>query len=438
MDHQLIKELAKDHGLKVNDLLALARRNDPFYCGQESQKAWGKWFAELWEQFGYAKGVHLRRVHYRIVVNPEPILKPGDAVAYSNTEEDWKRLCYAGKWARYLGYVDIDAFVDRRNPEPVVLVHNSSEPELYVTSEDRVSIQLPEMPEFPGYELEDFVSDQKYHLELWCEKATVNDVLLPVCENYNLNLNTAKGEFSLTQVKNFLSRIQQTGRAARILYISDFDPAGQSMPVAVARKVEWILSRYELDIDVKLFPLVLTFDQCVKYRLPRAPMKETKSKNTGWDFRKEKFEERYGEGATELDALESSVPGELERIIVDAIQPYYDAGLDNRVSKVEEKLQQKLEGLQQDIYDRYAVRYQEADLLVSDIYDAAKDKAEKLTALVDNTWDEMEADLEAEMPDLDDYPLPEPEPAGDQMEPLFDSNRDYMEQLKHYKRFQGK
>jgi hypothetical protein len=234
MDHQLIKELAKEYGLRVDDLCALARRNDPFYCGQESQHEWAKWFGDLWKRFDYTKGVHLRKMHYRIYMNPEPILKPGGTVAYSNTEEDWaysnteedwaysnteedwKRLNYAAKWARYLGYVDIDAFDDRRNPEPLILVHNSPEPDLSVSSEDRVSIKLPEMPELPGYELEDFVSDQKYLLELWCEKTTMNDVLEPICNEHNLNLNTANGEFSITQVRDFLYRVQETGRPARI------------------------------------------------------------------------------------------------------------------------------------------------------------------------------------------------------------------------------
>jgi hypothetical protein len=38
-------------------------------CGlyENTSKAMAKWFAELWRQFGYTTGVHLRRVHYQVI-----------------------------------------------------------------------------------------------------------------------------------------------------------------------------------------------------------------------------------------------------------------------------------------------------------------------------------------------------------------------------------
>ena len=41
-----------------------------------------------------------------------------------------------------------------------------------------------------------------------------------------------------------------------------------------------------------------------------------------------KFEARFGDGATELDALEALHPGELGRILVQEIERYYDATLE--------------------------------------------------------------------------------------------------------------
>jgi hypothetical protein len=38
----------------------------------------------------------------------------------------------------------------------------------------------------------------------------------------------------------------------RILYISDFDPAGAHMPVSVARKIEYLLRRDGHDLDIRL------------------------------------------------------------------------------------------------------------------------------------------------------------------------------------------
>jgi hypothetical protein len=85
-----------------------------------------------------------------------------------------------------------------------------------------------------------------------------------------------------------------------VIYISDFDPAGNGMPVSVARKIEHILRRDgHDDLDIRIDPLVLTAEQVERYRLPRIPIKET-------DARKRHFEARFGTGAVELDALEGA------------------------------------------------------------------------------------------------------------------------------------
>ena len=61
--------------------------------------------------------MHLRRVHYQILSNE---LKFADGTPYENTENYWSRLCSAGAAARILGLVDVEAFADRRNPDPVI------------------------------------------------------------------------------------------------------------------------------------------------------------------------------------------------------------------------------------------------------------------------------------------------------------------------------
>ncbi len=57
----------------MKKLLALSANNDPFYCGMLAQVDKAKWFAGLWEQFGYTSGVHLRRMHYQIVSQDPPV-----------------------------------------------------------------------------------------------------------------------------------------------------------------------------------------------------------------------------------------------------------------------------------------------------------------------------------------------------------------------------
>ena len=88
--YQFIKNLQqairKPNGRKstVKDLLVLAPQNDPFYAGNGVEGDKARWFAELWERFGYGSGAHLRRVHYRIVSEGN-IVKP-DGELYDNNK----------------------------------------------------------------------------------------------------------------------------------------------------------------------------------------------------------------------------------------------------------------------------------------------------------------------------------------------------------------
>jgi hypothetical protein len=45
-----IKQLANEQGMPVADLIALARQNDPFYCGSTGQVEKDRWFADLWQR----------------------------------------------------------------------------------------------------------------------------------------------------------------------------------------------------------------------------------------------------------------------------------------------------------------------------------------------------------------------------------------------------
>jgi hypothetical protein len=43
----------------VRELLVLAPGNDPFYKGTAAHQRDAEWLADLWERFGYTRGVHL-------------------------------------------------------------------------------------------------------------------------------------------------------------------------------------------------------------------------------------------------------------------------------------------------------------------------------------------------------------------------------------------
>jgi len=433
MDYEQLKDMAREKQCRITDLIALAPQNDPFYVGTSGDWEKGRWFADLWERFGYASGVHLRRVHYRLVSQDPPVMLP-NGVPYENTERCWGYLGAASKAARYLGLVDAEDFDDRRNPEPVIYADDAEvDPDLWIASGevnfwDR---RLPQLPDAPDYRLAGFTARQPYMLEVWCEKSTMNDVLIPLCEEYNANLLTALGEFSITAVLASVRRIAADGRPAALLYVSDFDPAGRCMPVSVARKLEYYLGKYAPGADVQLVPIALTEEQCIEYRLPRTPIKETELRRGG-------FEAQFGTGATELDALEALHSGSLAAIVRDALEAYRDPTLTDRVREVERDLRSEMEATRGAILEEHAAELeeirQEYEQLGADIGGRLADFHKRREVL----WRAISEQLEEQAPDIDAYPVPQPRYGAGLDDPLYSSARDYLEQMSVYKGFQGR
>ena len=164
----------------------------------------------------------------------------------------------------------------------------------------------------------------------------MDDVLVPLCRQYGAVLVTGAGFQSLSSVMQLLQRVDQAGKPARIFYLSDFDPAGDAMPVAIARQIEFHTPQHAPLADIKLTPLGLTREQVQHYGLPRIPTKET-------DTRKTNFEDRYGAGAVELDALEALYPGELATMVRTALDPYVDEALSDRLAEAEADAQNQVD-----------------------------------------------------------------------------------------------
>ena len=432
MDYESIKELAKRTGRRVTDLIALAAQNDPFYTGTPGERNLAEWFADFYHSnFNPGTRVHVRRCHYRIQALR---LELPNGKTYENTEECWNTLLMATKAARYLNLVPADAFEDRKNDDPFIGYGEDadSEPELSVyTNLYQGDLELPDFPLLPDYSLDSYRGVQPYHLELWCEKTTMNDILVPLCERYGMVLQTGAGELSITATKALADRIALRGKPARIFYISDYDPAGQSMPVAVARKLEFFMRSEEIEADVRLFPVVLTPEQVSQYSLPRTPIKES-------ERRKESFEARHGTGATELDALEALRPGELQRVLRRYIESYYDRTLEDRTIEARQVLERDLDTIRRGIIgrrnDQIAALRAEHAKLQADFGPRMQAYSERLQAV----WQAIDAEMEDQTPDLDDYPRPEAEEATELGDGLYNSERDYLDQIDAYKRFQGK
>jgi hypothetical protein len=192
--------------------------------------------------------------------------------------------------------------------------------------------------------------------------------------------------------------------------------------------------------------------------LPRIPIKES-------DKRKGHFEARYGEGATELDALEAIHPGELARIVKERVEVYRAPTRATRreIADVANELERHAIEVRQAVLGQHADeiehirsefnRMQETirphqDALAALVADYEARMAEHIEAInseVEQFYDlaepviaDIATDLEAEKPDPDDLEWLAGYAADESDEQLFQSERGYVEQIGFYKNHKGK
>jgi len=432
MNYESIKALSRNMrgtGITVNDLLALAYQNDPFYADLPCRRCDAEWFAEMWRKHINARGAHIRRIHYILVSSPH--LLPGGAAAYENTEACWHRLSAASRDARYLDLIPFDALVDMRNDEPMFFAFNpeldpkeqrSVWAEVSADAIDFSSLELPSTPSIGIGGLGERAARQDYVVEVWIEKSTQNDWLMPLCQRRGVNLAVGIGEQSETRSRELALRAAKYAVPVRVLYLSDLDPGGRSMPMAVARKVEFTIRKFGLDVDFQLIPVGLTPEQCDEYDLPRTPIKES-------ERRKDKFEETFGHGATELDALEALHPGAMGRILEAEIDNFLDPTLRRRVTAAFNEQSGPIVKIEAEIEAKYA---DEIEAIESDL-SSIDDQLQEVAGRAQELWDKMEEELEENCPDLSEVEIPRSEASGETNKfVLFDSKRDYLAQMDAY------
>jgi len=410
----------------IKDLIVLAPQNDPFYAGTEGQQAMAEWFADI---FGQSTGAHLRRIHYRRVARADVVR--ADGVLYENDANSWAYLNSASRFARYLGLVDPEDIVDRRNPAPNIYMAPGYgfEPEwsheLTTRRLDRICKSLGKdfhplvevETEVDGYLYEEAL--QPYHVEVWAEKTTMNDILVPLCSSLGANYVSGAGYQSITAMVSLQrDRVAGLEKPCRVLYVSDYDAAGRNMPKQMARQMEFWIERYASDHDIRVEPIVMTAEQAEDY--PKAP----------------------DSGAVELDAMEELSPGRLARIVSESVAQFRDEDLYRKVHENAREAQEivdkavldaiaseldgveRLKGEAEGIYERYRPRLED---LAAELNEELSPLDERLETIQQAIREKL-ATLNPNLP-----PLPEGEADPDDEGWLFDSRRDYFEQLRHYK-----
>ncbi len=396
MNYEIIKKIASEtKGLIVRNLLAMSPQTDPFYAGLDNRKESAEWFEKIFDEHG-GYGFHLRRLHYRIL---GLVTKP-DGSPYENNRKDWNYLLSGSANARHLGLVDYNDFVDRRNPPPKVIAEYSSDP-LY--SWYMSNGQTPDIDElYPsiGYNF-NYTQLRCHHIEIWAEKSTMDDILIPLCQKYNVQFISGAGYESLTHINSLLTRIVLNKKPCRIFYISDYDNAGQCMPRQVSRHLEFRILKESSEIDVRLKPIILLKEHVKKYDLPGAPDKKQ----------------------TELDALEALHPGEFEKIVRSYLDGYIDL---NDSSPVLEQLDSEEKGqndyIREEIKNKFGYEIESLDEEITDLRQRIEDFVEKEKLNYINV-NEISMPNSKNIVEDDDW--------------LFATGRDYVGQLQKYKEFQS-
>jgi hypothetical protein len=451
LGYEALSQMARELGRPASTLTVLSPGADPFACGTPAHVAHAEWFAQLWREHMPTRGGHLRRLHYRLVVQASPIAMVSGA-PYQNTTLCWSTLKVAGKWARYLGLLDADDFDDKRPAVRRFFMDLDEGSEVTAALREPAkelgegfgSVWLiePRIPRLPVWEVAgERKVPQGYVLEIWVEKSDVEDVCLPLAAQYRMNYCGFNGQVGIKPCRELVERAEQSGRPIRVFYISDFDPQGESMPVAVARKVEFVLAERGLDLDIEVTPLALTKQQCVDLKLPRAPIKES-------DRGRGKFEERHGEGATELDALEALHPGTLHDLIEAEVLRYYDPTLEKRVKEQNQALADEVATLNESLIPGHEDELEALRKELDEIREKLKPIRKRLAPIKrqaeawrkrgEDLYRTIAEELRADEPDFSSVHWPEPAAADEHPDPLFDSTRDYLTQIDRFKLHQGK
>jgi hypothetical protein len=120
----------------------------------------------------------------------------------------------------------------------------------------------------------DLWADADAYVEVWCESRSIAGSILDLCQELAVSLYPAGGFSSITFAHEAAGFLEQevliTGKAAHVIYIGDYDPAG----VLIDRSLEAEFRQHvDADVDLTFYRLVITEAQIAEFDLPTKPRK---------------------------------------------------------------------------------------------------------------------------------------------------------------------
>ncbi len=388
------------------DLTVMSYQNDPYRYSTKLGHEKAKWFAEMVDRYVPAgRTIHIRGLHY--ILSDKGVYLPDGMECkcgkqYKNNNRFYVILGDLADAARWLDYIPFNRIVDHRNARPEIFTFEESgqpDPSLFCGHNIGPIEYLKPSVNCPAVE-----QRQPYHIVMVGEKSSLKDVLSPIAKDVRGELWLPTGELSNAMIWELEDKAADDGRPLILLYFSDLDPSGYTMPVTCARKLQALLEKNGHSFDIELYPVALSLKQVIEYGLPDTPLKETEK-------RREKWMAAMHHEQTEIDSLCALHPEIMEQIARDAVKPFFDFTLAGRVKEAQDawyaNANQKLQA-----HPRYleAVEYTRRA-------NAQYNDAAALLREVNSRSDALIADVLTQVPTLE---LPEPEITDEPAdEPLF-------------------
>lgn len=229
--------------------------------------------------------VSVRQAYYQLV----------KANVIENSDESYSRLVKLITNARLAGYLDWDAVEDRGRQ---VVDYQTWESPAQILQQATETFRI------------DKWADQGKHVEVMAEKAAVEGVLIPVCQEFDVPFHANKGYSSVSALYETGKRLQErrySGKDVVVIYLGDHDPSGIHMSRDVLDRLE-MFSQSRLTV----LRVALNMPQIERYDPPCQYSKEK-------DSRTPDYVARFGSyDCWELDSLEPRVMAGILRAAIKA------------------------------------------------------------------------------------------------------------------------
>ncbi|WP_210686888.1 hypothetical protein [Mycolicibacterium sp. GESEQ-9] len=396
--YDVLTGACRSTGTKRADWTVLSDSTDPYRldtwngCKPGIGHKNGEWIADLIAHAGLTGTIHARGLHY-IAVSlpyPRPVAKPGRSsdvtyIEYTNDQKSWEWLQSAISHARWLGYVDFEQIHDARNAPPVIRESVEHDADASIEQDNRW--WLPDGT--PDIDLPWFGTRQPYQLAIVGEKSSLEPVVMPLADEFDADVFLPNGQLSTTLTYRMARKAYDDDRPLIVFYLSDCDPWGLHMPVAVARKLQALSDSHLPGLEWEVHPVALTPDQVREYDLPHAPLEKGEEKQV------RAWEAATGVGQTELDAALVLQPDLLPTLARVKMEPYFDAGLAAR----NEAIKQEWIDAAHHVYADAPISRERAEAL--DWLDGVRERLPEIKRTLDETLPDVILPAEPEPDDAD-------------------------------------